>query len=250
MSEHVLPISKIAVVTGGGSGIGRATALRLAREGMAVAVWGRTKSKIDETVGLIASAGGTAIACLGDCTVRSDIDACAARTRAELGPVSVLVNNAGRSPFGAFMEIDEKAFAQVLHDNVIGPFLCSQALLPDMLASAWGRIINISSSIAQDGRGIMAHYAASKGGLVGLTKAMAMEFADNGITVNHIPVFFVDTPTLQAAPIDLQAIAAETPMKRWGTAEEVAAACAYLASDDAGYVNGQPISLNGGRYLP
>jgi 2-hydroxycyclohexanecarboxyl-CoA dehydrogenase len=138
----------------------------------------------------------------------------------------------------------------VLRANVIGPFLCSQAVLPDMLAGKWGRIVNITSSITQDGAGTMAHYAASKSGLVGLTKAMAMEFAGTGITVNHIPVFFVGTPMLHAAPLNLEAIAATAPAKRWGRAEEVAAACAYLVSDDAGYVTGQPLSLNGGRYLP
>jgi len=238
------------VVTGGGSGIGRATSLRLARDGAAVAVWGRTAASTDETVEIIRSAGGRALACVGDATVKADIERASSATRAELGPISILINNAGKSPFSPFLEIKEEAFADVLHVNVVGPFLCAQMVLPDMLAAGWGRIVNITSSITQDGVGTMAHYAASKSGLVGLTKAMAMEFADKGVTVNHIPVFFVETPMLHAAPLDLAGIAANTPMKRPGSADEVAAACAYLVSDDAGYVNGQPLSLNGGRYLP
>jgi 2-hydroxycyclohexanecarboxyl-CoA dehydrogenase len=241
---------KNAVVTGGGSGIGRATALRLARDGAAVAVLGRTAASIEETVAMIAAAGGKAVACVADAAVKEDIEAALAKTHSELGPVSILINNAGKSPFCPFLDIDQEAFEDVLRVNVIGPFLCSQAVLPDMLAAKWGRIVNITSSITQDGVGTMAHYAASKSGLVGLTKAMAMEFAGTGITVNHIPVFFVETPMLHAAPLDLAAVADGTPAKRWGRAEEVAAACAYLVSDDAGYVTGQPLSLNGGRYLP
>ena len=241
---------KNALVTGGGSGIGRATALRLARDGATVAVWGRTAASLDETVAMIASAGGKSLACVADATVKVDIDTALTKVRAELGPVSILINNAGKSPFSPFLEIDQEAFEDVLRANLIGPFLCSQAVLPDMLAAKWGRIVNITSSITQDGVGTMAHYAASKSGLVGLTKAMAMEFAGTGITVNHIPVFLVETPMLHAAPLNLEAIAATAPAKRWGRAEEVAAACAYLVSDDAGYVTGQPLSLNGGRYLP
>lgn len=248
--DYILLERKIALVTGGGSGIGRATALRLARDGAAVAVLGRTAATIEETVAMITAAGGRALACVADATVKEDIDATVGEVHAELGPVSILVNNAGKSPFSPFLEIDQEAFEDVLRANVIGPFLCSQAVLPYMLASKWGRIVNITSSITQDGLGTMAHYAASKSGLVGLTKAMAMEFAGSGVTVNHIPVFFVETPMLHAAPLDLAAIAATTPAKRWGRAEEVAAACAYLVSDDAGYVSGQPLSLNGGRYLP
>jgi 2-hydroxycyclohexanecarboxyl-CoA dehydrogenase len=240
---------KTAVVTGGGSGIGRAISLRLATDGASVAVWGRTAASTEETVAMIAAQGGQAVACLGDATRENDIAASLARTHAAFGSISILVNNAGIAPSSPFLDIKPNDFAEVLRANVLGPFLCSQAVLPDMLASNWGRIVNITSTAAQDGIGTMAHYAASKAGLIGMTKGMAMEFADRGITVNHIPVFFVDTPMLRAAPLDIDAIAAAAPMKRYGETEEVAAACAYLVCEDAAYVTGQGLSLNGGRYL-
>jgi 2-hydroxycyclohexanecarboxyl-CoA dehydrogenase len=241
--------AKVAVVTGAGSGIGRAIALRFARDGIAVAVWGRTAGSTEETVAMIARAGGTAVACIGDASREEDIERSLRKTHAALGKVSILVNNAGMAEHRPFLEIRQADFQEMLRVNVIGPFLCCQAVLPDMLAGEWGRIVNITSSIAQDGIGAMAHYAASKGGLAAMTKDLAMELADRGITVNHIPVFFVDTPMMRAAPLDMDAIAAAVPMKRPGSAEEVAAACAYLVSDDAAYVTGQPLSLNGGRYL-
>jgi 2-hydroxycyclohexanecarboxyl-CoA dehydrogenase len=198
---------------------------------------------------MIVGQGGKAVACVGDATREDDIAASLAQTRAAFGSISILVNNAGIAPNSPFLDIKPDDFQEVLRANVIGPFLCTQAVLPDMLASSWGRIVNITSTAAQDGIGTMAHYAASKAGLVGMTKGLAMEFADRGITVNHIPVFFVDTPMLRAAPLDIEAIADAAPMKRPGRVEEVAAACAYLVSDDAGYVTGQGLSLNGGRYL-
>lgn len=240
---------KVAVVTGAGSGIGRAIALRLARDGIAVAIWGRTAASANETAEMIVSEGGRAIACVGDATREGDIAAALRQTHAELGPVAILVNNAGIAPHCPFLEIRQEDFQEVLRANVIGPFLCSQSVLPDMLARQWGRIVNITSSIAQDGIGAMAHYAASKGGLVAMTKDLAMELADKGVTVNHIPIFFVDTPMMRAAPLDMEAISLAAPMRRPGRAEEVAAACAYLVSDEAAYVTGQPLSLNGGRYL-
>jgi 2-hydroxycyclohexanecarboxyl-CoA dehydrogenase len=139
-----------------------------------------------------------------DATREDDIAASLARTRTAFGSISILVNNAGIAPNSPFLDIKPDDFQEVLRANVIGPFLCTQAVLPDMLASSWGRIVNITSTAAQDGIGTMAHYAASKAGLVGMTKGLAMEFADRGITVNHIPVFFVDTPMLRAAPLDIR----------------------------------------------
>jgi 2-hydroxycyclohexanecarboxyl-CoA dehydrogenase len=198
---------------------------------------------------MIRAERGLAIPCIADVTRREDIARALEKTREQLGPVSILINNAGTAPICSFLEITEADFHDVLRANVIGPFLCCQAVLPDMTSRKWGRIVNITSSAAQDGIGGMTHYAASKGGLAAMTKSLAMELADKGVTVNHIPVFFVDTPMLRAARLDVDAIAAAAPMRRAGRAEEVAAACAYLVSDDAAYVTGQPISLNGGRYL-
>jgi 2-hydroxycyclohexanecarboxyl-CoA dehydrogenase len=133
--------------------------------------------------------------------------------------------------------------------NLKGPFLVTKELVPDMLEAGWGRVINISSSSAQTGAPAMAHYAASKGGVIGLTRALAIEFADKGITVNHVPPGFVDTPLVRQGPIDVDAVARTMPMKRAGRPEDVAYAVAYLASEEAGYVTGQTLSTNGGRYL-
>jgi 2-hydroxycyclohexanecarboxyl-CoA dehydrogenase len=133
--------------------------------------------------------------------------------------------------------------------NLRGPFLCTRAVLPDMLAAGWGRIVNISSSSAQTGASRMAHYAASKGGVIGFTKGLAIELAAKGITVNNIPPGFVDTPMLRGSPVDIELAAAAAPMKRPGKPEDIAAACSYLVSEAANYVTGHTLSVNGGRYL-
>jgi 2-hydroxycyclohexanecarboxyl-CoA dehydrogenase len=239
---------KIAVVTGGGAGLGRAIAVRLAREGAKVAVWGRTLAPIEETAAIIADAGGDAIACQGDATVKEQIAASLDKTHADFGPVTILVNNAGLAEFGPFLDIKESELEHILRVNIVGPFLCARAVIPDMLAAGTGRIISLSSIAAQDGMGTQVHYAASKGGVIGMTRGLAMEFADKGITVNHIPPFFVESPRLREV-VDVDMYAPYTPMKRVGRAEEIAAACAYLASDDAAYVTGQALNVNGGKYL-
>jgi 2-hydroxycyclohexanecarboxyl-CoA dehydrogenase len=240
---------RVAVVTGGGRGIGRAVAVRLARDGAAVAIWERDEASARETAALIEGAGGRSIACVGDAASKSGIEAALARTRRELGPVTILVNNAGITGFEPFTQVSEAALERMLAVNLKGPFLCTQAVMADMLAAGWGRVINVTSSSAQTGASPMASYVASKGGLFGLTKALAIEFADRGVTVNSVPPGFVDTPMLRESPVDVDAFAAGTPMKRPGRPEDIAAACAYLASEAAGYVTGQTISVNGGRYM-
>ncbi|MCZ2816330.1 SDR family NAD(P)-dependent oxidoreductase [Modestobacter sp. VKM Ac-2984] len=240
---------RVAVVTGGSRGIGRAIATVLAAQGAAVAVWDLNAEGAEETVAAIRAAGGTAIACAGDASDRATVAASAARTRAELGQVAILVNNAGISGFVPFLDITEDSWDRMMTINLKGPFLCTQELVPDMLAEKWGRIINISSSSAQTGAPAMGHYAASKGGVIGFTKALAMEYAPAGITVNNVPPGFVDTPMLRESPVDVDDHAVTTPMRRAGKPEDIAFAVAYLASDEAGYVTGQTISVNGGRYL-
>jgi 2-hydroxycyclohexanecarboxyl-CoA dehydrogenase len=241
--------NKVAVVTGGGKGIGRAVSLQLARDGAAVAVWELDGPSAEETVALIGKEGGRAIACVGDAASKAGIEASLGRTRAELGRVTILVNNAGITGFVPFAQITEEALDRILAINLKGPFLCTQAIIPDMLAAGWGRIVNISSSSAQSGAPVMSHYVASKGGVIGLTKALAAEFAARGITVNNVPPGFVDTPMLRGSPLDVDATAAVSPMKRAGRPEDIAAACSYLVSEAAGYVTGQTLSVNGGRYL-
>lgn len=240
---------KTAVVTGAASGIGRAIAVRLARDGATVAIWDLNGSAASETAKRIEDAGGRAIALTVNVAEESAIGDAADRTRAALGSIAIIVNNAGITGTVPFQELGVADWDRMMLINLRGPFLCTQAVLPDMLAAGWGRIINITSSSIQTGAPNMAHYVASKGGLMGMTKAIAMEFADRGITANMVPPGFVDTPMLRGTSIDVDAYAATMPMKRPGRPEDIAAACAYLASEDAGYVTGQTISVNGGRYL-
>jgi 2-hydroxycyclohexanecarboxyl-CoA dehydrogenase len=240
---------KTAVVTGGGSGIGRAVAQRLARDEAAIAIWDLNSAGAAETAKLISDAGGKAIAVHADAADTKAIKAAADQTRAAFGPITIIVNNAGMTGFTPFLELPVEAWDRMIAVNLKGPYLCSREVLPDMLAAAWGRIINITSSSIQTGAANMAHYVSSKGGLMGLTKALAMEFADKGITANMVPPGFIDTPMLRASPVNVDAFAASMPMKRAGKPEDIAGACAFLASDEAGYVTGQTISVNGGRYL-
>ena len=239
---------RIAVVTGGARGLGRAIALRLARDGAMVSVWDQQREGAEETAALIEQNAGRAVPCVANTALATEIAAATARTHAELGPITILVNKA-RSPFAPFATLTEKMWDSLMAVNLKGPFLCVQASIPDMLAASWGRIINISSSSAQTGSTAQAHYAASKGGVIGFTKALAMEFAAQGITVNTVPPGFVNTEGLREAPVDIAFFAQKTPMKSPRTPEDIAAAVAYLASEDAGYVTGHTLSVNGGRYM-
>jgi len=233
---------KTAVVTGAGSGIGRAIAVRLARDEASIGVWDLNGEGAAETVSMIANAGGKAFAVAVDCSESTAIKDAAAKT-------TVLVNNAGIAPFIPYMEIPEEVWDRVIRINLKGPHLCCREVIPDMLAAQWGRIINITSSSTQSGSVNHAHYVASKGGLLGLTKALALEFAPTGITVNMVPPGFIDTPMLRASPVNVDAYANTMPMKRVGKPEDIAAACAFLASEEANYMTGQTISMNGGRYM-
>jgi 2-hydroxycyclohexanecarboxyl-CoA dehydrogenase len=243
---------KVAVVTGSASGIGRAIALQLAKDGAAVSVWDLDEAGANETVAMISKAGGRAIACIGDAANAETIASSADKTRKELGAITILVNNAGITGFERFLDISAERLERMLRINVMGPFLCSQAIVPDMLEAGWGRIVNISSSSAQTGAPAMTHYATSKGGVIAFTKALAREYASKGITVNNIPPGFIDTPMLRKSPIDVdkQASSENSPMGRAGKPEDIAAACSYLVSEAAGYVTGHTLGVNGGRVMP
>lgn len=239
---------KVAIVTGAARGLGRAIALRLAADGAAVAAWDLNQPGAQETAEAIRQRGGQAVACGGNAASATDIAQALSATHAALGPVEILVNNAALSPFCRFEEITEQIWDDLMAINLKGPFLCCQAVLPDMRAAGWGRIINISSSSAQTGSARQTHYAASKAGVIGFTKSLAQELATSGITVNNVPPGFVHTEGLDEAPVDIEAYAPLTPMKRPGRPENIAAAVAFLASKDADYITGHTLSVNGGRY--
>jgi len=243
-----------AIVTGGASGIGLAISERLARDGAKVSVFDLDQTQAERAVAGIEAAGGVAIACPVDVSDRAQVDAAVERTRRELGPVLVLVNGAGKDGFDRFVDITPELWERILAVNLTGTFHCTQSALPDMLAAKWGRIVNISSSSAQTGAPLMGHYSASKGGVIALTKTLALELGPLGITVNTIPPGAIDTPMSRRAAEagrfgggTLDDVGRHLPVRRIGVPDDIAAACAYLVSDEASYVTGQIIGVNGGR---
>jgi 2-hydroxycyclohexanecarboxyl-CoA dehydrogenase len=244
---------RVAIVTGGGSGIGLAISERLAADGAAVAVFDRDGDTAEATAAKIVAAGGTAVGLTVDVTDRALIDAGVAETRARLGRPTILVNNAGLQGFDPFLSISAEKWQRILTVNLTGTFNCCQAVIPAMIEEGWGRIVNISSSSAQGGQQLMSHYVASKAGVIGLTKALALEFGPQGITVNTIPPGFIDTPMLRTSEErgllgkGVEFHEAQTPVRRVGRPEDIAAMTAFLVSDEAGYVTGQVLGVNGGR---
>ena len=188
---------KVAVVTGGGSGMGQATCVQLARDKAAVAVWDLNEQGALKTVAMIEKEGGKGLALAVDVSSRATVTAATERTRRELGPITILVNNAGISGPVPFLEIDETQWDRMYAINMKGPYYCTQAIIPDMLAASWGRIVNVTSSSTQIGSPRMTHYASSKGALAVFTKSLAAEFARHGITANNVPPNFIDTPMLR-----------------------------------------------------
>ncbi|MEU4708280.1 3-oxoacyl-ACP reductase FabG [Nocardia salmonicida] len=243
--------SRTAVVTGGASGIGGAISTRLAADGALVAIFDIDGAAAEAAAAEIENAGGKAIGLTVDVTDRAAIDAGLAEVRARLGRPTVLVNSAGLTLDGPFLDITAAAWSRALAINLTGTFDCCQAVIPDMIEQGWGRIVNISSSSIHSGAAGLAGYVAAKSGVVGLTKVLALEFAKRGITVNTIPPGFIDTPMLRRTQergfIDVDAQIARTPVGRIGTPADVAATCAFLVSEEAGYLTGQVIGVNGGR---
>ncbi|MDW8803419.1 SDR family NAD(P)-dependent oxidoreductase [Streptomyces scabiei] len=229
-----------AVVTGGASGIGRAIAQRLTADGLNVAVL--DLSPAEEGFGLTV-----------DVTDRAQVDKAMDAVRERFGPVRVLVNAAGKDGFTRFADLPFADWQRVVDINLNGVFHCVQSALPDMLRAHWGRIVNISSSSTHSGQPFMAHYVAAKSAVNGLTKALALELGPKGITVNAIPPGFIDTPMLRTAEQNqrlggtIEDHIARTPVRRVGRPEDIAATCAFLVGEEAGYITGQIIGVNGGR---
>jgi 2-hydroxycyclohexanecarboxyl-CoA dehydrogenase len=247
-------VGSTAIVTGGASGIGQAISERLGRDGAKVSIFDLDLDAAERTAQGIRDKGGDAIACAVDVSDRAQVDDAVAQTRSSLGPVLVLVNGAGKDGFDPFMDITTEQWERIIAVNLTGTFHCTQSVLPDMLEANWGRIVNISSSSAQTGAALMGHYSASKGGVIALTKTLALELGPRGITVNTIPPGAIDTPMSRRAAADgrfgggtLDDVGRHLPVRRIGVPDDIAAACAYLVSEEAGYVTGQIIGVNGGR---
>jgi 2-hydroxycyclohexanecarboxyl-CoA dehydrogenase len=226
-----MTVGRVAVVTGGASGIGKGISERLAARGDRVAVLDAQGDAARQVAKELQAAGGQAVGLAVDVRDRAGVNAA-----------------------GAFVDLDPDEWDRVLAVNLTGTFHCLQAVVPDMLTARWGRIVTISSSSAQHGAPNRAHYVASKGGIIALTKALAIELGPSGITVNTVPPSIIDTPMARdgagtGAVPTLDAIAAATPVRRAGVPADVAAAVEYLCSDDAGFVTGQQIGVNGGWYL-
>jgi len=249
----VATTQKIAAVTGGASGIGLAIAERLARDGLAIAVLDLDGDAAEAAAAKIQADGGTAQPVVVDVSDRASVDRAVEEVHGGLGPIAVLVNSAGKDGFDRFLKITSEAWDRIIAVNLTGTFHCCQAVVPDMVEAGWGRIVNISSSSAQGGQPFMTHYVASKAGVIGLTKALALELGPQGITVNTIPPGFIDTPMLRAAEAKgflgegVAAAEARTPVRRVGRPEDIAAAASFLVTDEAGYITGQVIGVNGGR---
>lgn len=243
---------RVALVTGGGAGIGEATCLRLARDGHAVGVLGRSPDNIASVAAAIIASGGRAVPVLADASDRAQIERAVAEVRDTLGPVTILVNNAGIEEFTPFADIDDDAWDRMMAANLRGVYRVIQTVLPDMLAAGWGRIVNLTALGAQIGAANMVHYTASKGGVTAITRSLAVELGSKGITVNSISPGFILTPMSQRAidgglfPVPYQDIVASYPIPRVGRPDEAAAAIGFFVSEDAGYITGQTLGVNGG----
>ena len=241
---------KIALVTGASQGIGRACALELARAGATVALAARNVEKLDAVAAEIAAEGGTAKTYALDVSSEESIKAGAKAVLADHGAVHILVNNAGITKDGLALRMRLADFDDVLRTNLTGAFLLTQAVISSMMKARWGRVINITSVVGETGAAGQANYAASKAGLIGLTKSLAREFASRGITVNAVAPGFIQTAMTDSLTEDQKTgILTQIPLARYGTDADIAAAVAYLASDAAGYITGHTLDVNGGLYM-
>ncbi len=243
---------KIALVTGARRGMGRAHALALASQGAKVAVTDINKEECEAVAKEIEVAGGEARAWKLDVSDNAEIEKVCGEVAAHFGRLDILVNNAGIFAPKPALEMTEEDWERTIHINLRGEFFCAQRAAKEMMKNTWGRIINISS-VASGGAGIGfpggAHYTASKGGIIGMTETLAIEFAPMGITVNAIAPGAIDTPMVAAAEMDekvMQALLAGIPLGRMGKSEEVAATAVFLASEEASYITGATLVVDGG----
>jgi len=241
---------RTALVTGASQGIGRACALTLAAAGARVALGARNESKLNEVAAEIANAGGSAAVFALDIASEESIKTCAKAAIGHFGSVELLVNNAGITRDTLTLRMKRADWDDVLHTNLTGTFLMTQALLSPMLKARWGRIINISSVVGETGQAGQANYAASKAGLIGLTKSLARELASRNITANAVAPGYIETAMTAVLDEKQRAgMLAAIPLGRPGTDADIAAAVRFLASDEAAYITGHVLDVNGGMYM-
>ena len=241
--------NRTAFVTGASRGIGRACALELARNGARVVLAARQREKLEEVATEVRALGTEAIVVEIDLSSAESIAHAFAAAK-EFAPIHILVNNAGitRDTLALRMKLDD--WESVIRTNLTGSFLCMQQVLQGMMRERWGRIINISSVVAEAGNPGQANYVASKAGLIGLTKSLAQEMASRNITVNAVAPGFIDTDMTSVLSDELKAgILGKIPLKRLGSPEDIAAAVTFLASEGAGYITGHVLDVNGGMYM-
>lgn len=247
-------MSHVAIVTGGASGMGEAICHELGARGHKVAVLDINEQAAQRVAEELRADGVTALGVAADVSDRGAVEEAFAKVRTELGPVHILVTSAGLVDFAPFTDITADAWNRLLAVNLTGTFFCCQVAVPDMIDANWGRIVMISSSSAQRGSPGMAHYAASKGGLMSLTRSLAREYATAGITVNNIPPSAIETPMQQQSQRDghlpsNEEMAANVPVGHLGTGADIAAAVGFLCSEQAGFITGQVLGVNGGSVM-
>ncbi len=241
---------RIALVTGAAQGIGRAIALELARAGATLALADINEVKLAQVAAEIEAAGGQAAAFRIDVSNEESIEAGAKAVLERFGKVEILINNAGITRDGLMLRMKRADWDLVLDINLTGAFLLTQALLSPMLRNRWGRIVNMASVVGRAGQAGQVNYAASKAGLIGLTRSMAREFASRGITVNAVAPGFIETPmTAVLTEEQSAAMLTQIPLGRRGTDLDIAYAVKFLASDDASYITGHVLDVNGGMFM-
>jgi 3-oxoacyl-[acyl-carrier protein] reductase len=241
---------RVALVTGASQGIGHACALELAREGAAVAVAARNQQKLDEVVAAITSAGGKAAAFVMDVGDEEQVKSAIKSALGQFGKIDILVNNAGVTRDQLVMRMKRADWDMVLNTNLTSAYLCIQQVIGSMLKQRWGRIINITSVFGQMGQAGQANYAASKAGLIGLTMAMAREVASRNITCNAVAPGFIETSMTAALSEEFKQSAVKTiPLGRVGSPEDIAKCVRFLASEDASYITGHVLNVNGGLLM-
>lgn len=241
---------RVAVVTGASQGIGRATSLALAAAGAKVAVAARNTEKLATLVSEIAAAGGEALAVTMDVADAAQVKTGFQEVLPKFGRLDILVNNAGMARDGLALRMKLDDWDAVLRTNLTGAHLCAQQAMGAMLKQRSGRIINVTSVVAETGNAGQANYVAAKAGLIGLTRALAIEIASRGITVNAVAPGFIATPMTEGLPQNVKdAMMARIPLGRIGTDADCAAAVVFLASDEAAYITGHVLDVNGGMYM-